>query len=69
MKQQITLKVTGMHCGGCSANVEKALKGVKGVSSAKVDLVANKATVEYDPAVANQKMLTEAVKKAGYTAA
>ncbi len=66
MSKQTILKVTGMSCSGCSANVEKALIGVTGVSSAKVDLKAGKATVEYDPAKTNEKDLANAVKKAGY---
>jgi copper chaperone CopZ len=66
MTKQATLKITGMHCSGCSANVEKALKGVKGVSAAAVDLKAGKATVDYDPSVAGEKELAGAVKKAGY---
>jgi copper ion binding protein len=66
MAQQTTIKVTGMSCSGCAANVEKALKGVAGVSSAKVDLKAGKALVEYDPAKVDQKKMADAVKKAGY---
>jgi copper chaperone CopZ len=68
MAEQTKLKVTGMHCAGCAANVERALKGVKGVNSAKVDLAANQASVEYDPSRTNPKALAEAVKKAGYSA-
>jgi P-type Cu+ transporter len=66
MNKQITLKVTGMSCSGCSANVEKALKSVKGVSAAKVDLAGKKASVDYDPAVTNESEMAKAVKKAGY---
>ncbi len=66
MSKQTTLKVTGMSCSGCAANVEKALKGVSGVTAAKVDLKAGKASVEYDPAKADEKALASAVKKAGY---
>ncbi len=66
MSKQVSLTVTGMSCSGCSANVEKALKGVAGVSSAVVDLKARKATVEYDPTKTNEKDLANAVKKAGY---
>jgi copper chaperone CopZ len=63
-----TFKVTGMHCSGCSASVEKALKGVKGVSAVSVNLEGGKAVVDYDPAVANEKAMVQAVKKAGFTA-
>jgi copper chaperone CopZ len=65
---QTKLKISGMHCEHCSASVEKALKGVKGVSSAKVDLVSNQASVEYDPTKTNLKNMVEAVRKAGFDA-
>jgi copper chaperone CopZ len=68
MTKQATLKISGMHCSGCSSNVEKALKSVKGVSSATVDLKANKAVVDFDPALTGEKELVSAVKKAGYGA-
>jgi copper chaperone CopZ len=68
MNKQTTLKVTGMHCSGCAANVERVLKRVKGVSSASVNLSAGQATIDYDPAVTNEKDFTTAVTKAGYGA-
>ncbi len=66
MNKQITLKVTGMHCSGCAANVERVLKRVKGVSAATVNLSGGQATVDYDPAMASEKDLAAAVTKAGY---
>ena len=66
MTKQTVLKITGMHCSGCAGNVEKALRGVKGVTSAVVDLKASKATVEYDSGSTTEKDLSSAVKNAGY---
>jgi len=68
MTKQTTLKITGMHCTGCSTSVEKALKRVSGVSAASVDLKEGKATVEFDPAKASEQDLVSAVKKAGFGA-
>lgn len=67
MMKQATLKITGMRCSGCAANVEKALRGVPGVSQAIIDLKAGKASVEYDPSQTDEKNLASAVKKAGYS--
>jgi copper ion binding protein len=61
-----TLKVIGMSCGGCAGNVEKALKGVSGVTKATVNLKAGSAQVEYDPDRVTENDLTKAVKNAGY---
>ena len=68
MTQETKLKISGMSCQGCAGNVEKALRGVKGVSAASVDLGASQASVQYDPAKTNPKALADAVKKAGYGA-
>ncbi len=53
---------------GCASSVEAALKGVKGVSNASVNLKAGKATVDHDPAVAQEKDLIKAVTAAGFKA-
>jgi copper chaperone CopZ len=68
MTKQTTIKVTGMHCAGCSSSVEKALKGIKGISAVKVDLKGGKATVDFDPEIVNEKAMAAAVKKAGFEA-
>lgn len=38
--------VTGMSCAACSARVEKAVSGVKGVTSCSVSLLTNSMGVE-----------------------
>ena len=40
------IKVDGMHCNHCKMRVEKALKGLAGVSSAVVNLEAKTAEIE-----------------------
>ena len=66
MTKNITLKVTGMSCAHCADHVTKALKGVPGVASARVDLGKGQAEVSYDDAKANPADLEKAVVKAGY---
>lgn len=43
MKQ---FNVTGMSCAACSARVEKAVSGVKGVTSCSVSLLTNSMGVD-----------------------
>lgn len=62
--QQYT--VTGMSCAACSARVEKAVSGVKGVSSCSVSLLTNSMGVE---GTASADEIIKAVEKAGYGAA
>jgi len=66
MTKTMTLKVIGMSCGDCAGNVEKALRGVSGVTKATVNLKAGNAQVEFDPEKATDKDLAKAVKNAGY---
>jgi copper ion binding protein len=60
-----TLNIEGMSCEHCVHHVTKALKGVAGVSSAKVDLEKKSAEVEHDVSV-TPGALKAAVEEAGY---
>jgi copper chaperone CopZ len=67
--QNVTLAVSGMHCGGCVKRVERALGGTQGVASVKVDLLAGKAVVAYDPGAVTETVLKEAVRQLGFRCA
>ncbi len=43
-----TLKIEGMHCGNCSASVEKALAAIDGISAVTVDLEKKEAAFQND---------------------
>ena len=58
--------VTGMSCAACSARVEKAVSGVKGVTSCSVSLLTNSMGVE---GTADAGEIIAAVRNAGYDAA
>ena len=57
--------VTGMSCAACSARVEKAVSGVKGVTSCSVNLLTNSMGVD---GTATTEELIAAVRNAGYKA-
>ncbi|MCR5898725.1 heavy metal translocating P-type ATPase, partial [Burkholderia sp. HAN2018] len=63
----IELSVDGMHCGGCTGRVQRALAAVPGVVEAAVDLDAHAATVTAQETV-DAARLIEAVGAAGYGA-
>ncbi len=65
---QVTLGILGMTCASCSAVVEKTLAKVPGVTSATVNLAAETAKVDFDPAVVGVDELVAAVRNAGYDA-
>ncbi len=58
--------VTGMSCAACTARVEKAVSGVKGVTSCSVSLLTNSMGVE---GTADAEEIIAAVRNAGYDAA
>ncbi|MBE6021173.1 MAG: copper-translocating P-type ATPase, partial [Clostridiales bacterium] len=57
--------VKGMSCAACSARVEKAVSGVKGVTSCSVSLLTNSMRVEGN---ASADEIINAVRNAGYDA-
>lgn len=61
------VKVEGMHCQYCQATVEKALSGLQGVSSAKVDLEKKTATVSLESDISDD-VLMQTVNDAGFQA-
>jgi len=61
---QTILKIEGMTCNHCKMRAEKALQGVSGVESVKVDLENKEAVVAGNAERAN---LVKAVVDAGYT--
>ena len=64
---KVTLNVGGMTCASCVAHVEEALKEVRGVTSASVNLATERATVHYLSGVASLDEFRSAVEDAGYS--
>ena len=62
------LPVLGMTCASCQHHVEDALRSTAGVESAHVDLIAHRASIVFDPAIATPAVLVQAVRNAGYDA-
>ncbi|MEW6509884.1 MAG: heavy metal translocating P-type ATPase [Bacteroidota bacterium] len=56
-----------MTCASCVLRVEKALKGVEGVTEAAVNLATEKASVSFDPAQVSLDQLQKAVEESGYS--
>jgi Cu+-exporting ATPase len=57
-----------MTCASCQHHVESALRATTGVESARVDLMAHRASVVFDPALATPAQLVEAIRASGYDA-
>lgn len=66
LKMEFSIK--GMTCAACAAAAEKALKGQYGIISATVNLIAEKASVEYIPTIVSFEDFKRFIKEAGYEA-
>jgi len=66
--ESVTLPVLGMTCAACQHHVEEALRSTEGVESARVDLMAHRASVVFDPSRARPEALVAAIRGAGYDA-
>ncbi len=64
-KETLKFNVTGMSCAACQARVEKAVNSLPGVSSCAVSLITASMSVSGN---VSEKMVIEAVTKAGYGA-
>ncbi len=65
---RLELDIEGMTCSACQSFVEKALREQPGVSQASVNLMLNRATVRFDPALITPQQLRQAVEDTGYGA-
>lgn len=58
--------ISGMACAACSASVERVVSRLEGVTACTVNLMTERMTVEYDPAVCPDEKIFSAVEKAGF---
>lgn len=65
---ELTLDVRGMTCASCVEHVEGALKELRGVQEAVVNLGLNTARVVYIPGVVSTSTMKRAVREVGYEA-
>jgi len=63
---EFTLKIDGMHCGGCVRRVSQALAATPGVEVSEVKVGAARLTSSLEPAPID--LAIAAIVKAGYTA-
>jgi P-type Cu+ transporter len=66
-RDRISLRIEGMSCGSCAAQVEKRLNRIDGVEAA-INLATATATVAYPPGSVAPEDLVAAVTQAGYRA-
>ncbi|MDP1715697.1 MAG: heavy metal translocating P-type ATPase [Anaerolineales bacterium] len=65
---ELTLDISGMTCASCVDHVEGALKELRGVQEAVVNLGLNTARVTYIPGLVSTSGMKRAVREVGYEA-
>ncbi len=61
-------EVGGMTCAACQAHVDKAVRGLDGVSEVSVNLLSGSMAVDFDEESVNADDICRAVDRAGYSA-
>jgi len=59
--------VNGMSCDHCRMRVEKAVKALRGVSGAEVNLENKTLTVQYDSSKLGVNQINETIEAEGYS--
>lgn len=66
IKDEVSLKIDGMHCASCSNNVERLLKKKLGVFDVNVNLSMGKAFVLYDKNLISIEEMGEVIESLGF---
>jgi mercuric ion binding protein len=67
-ERAVKFTIDNMYCDACPLTVSKAIRGVNGVKSAKVDYNTKTAVVVFDDAIATAETIAAASTNAGYPA-
>eukprot|EP00010_Vexillifera_abyssalis_P000574 CAMPEP_0201560612 /NCGR_PEP_ID=MMETSP0173_2-20130828/78358_1 /ASSEMBLY_ACC=CAM_ASM_000268 /TAXON_ID=218659 /ORGANISM="Vexillifera sp., Strain DIVA3 564/2" /LENGTH=1181 /DNA_ID=CAMNT_0047975069 /DNA_START=33 /DNA_END=3578 /DNA_ORIENTATION=- len=65
---EITLTVGGMTCASCVATIESVIGSEDGVLSIQVNLVLEKASIQFEPKVIGVRTLIELINELGFSA-
>ncbi len=64
--EKTILKISGMHCASCAANIENTLRKEEGIKSANVNFAAEKLYLEFDPIEISIARIQKIIEKLGY---
>ena len=66
--EKTILKISGMHCASCAANIENTLKKEVGIKSANVNFASEKLYLEFDEIEISIARVKKIIEKLGYKA-
>jgi Cu+-exporting ATPase len=65
-QKRVVLDIAGMTCTTCAQTIEKRLPKLDGVLYASINFAAEKAIIDYDPDVVDQKAIEGSIAEVGY---
>jgi len=66
--KDIDLRIKGMHCAGCAANIERGMAAIEGVEECRVNFALHSSAVVFDSDRINENEVIEKLKDLGYQA-
>ena len=67
MSESVTIKVSGMKCGGCENTVNSRLSGIDGILSVAASHQNKLVVVEYDPSKIDLDEIEDTITEAGFS--
>lgn len=67
--QNVTLKVTGMHCEMCESKIKKMVGKIDHVDNVKADRKSEKVELEYDGSESTMDAIKQKIDDLGYKVA
>jgi Cu+-exporting ATPase len=65
---KLSFSITGMHCAGCAAGIERAIKKLPGATEVYVNFASKSLSLQADSAQLDPDAICAAVQKSGFTA-
>lgn len=63
---KVEYKVSGMHCNGCAASINRAVGRIEGIQKAEADFKKGSAVVEFDGKKVSKEKIVETIENLGY---
>lgn len=63
---ETSIRIEGMHCGGCADRIRRVLEREPGVRKAEVSHPEGRARVKHEPQTVDAARLTRVVEEAGF---
>lgn len=64
--KSVTLKIEGMHCGGCAETIKSLVEKQTGVLGVSVSFDESRACILYDPSATHEEQLVSVVQQPGF---